>query len=222
MRVYVAHNGNPEKLRFIEKHQDRLGLMFTPVDYRCNYQLRYALDNGAFSYHVHEMPFNETAFFVALKKCSRPDFVVIPDKIMQGKKSLAYSIIWRDNLPDNFNWYLAVQDGMTAAMIPEALIKRIAGIFIGGSFEWKMDTAKDWIDFAHSKNLKCHVGRIGTIGRLMRIENLGADSVDSSNFARHKRNWNELLRYILGEYQSQSMVQWFEEDRSKLLVTKHD
>ena len=62
--------------------------------------------------------------------------------------------------------------------------------------EWKLKTAAKWVQFAHKNNLKCHIGRIGTIEKIKWAEKIKADSIDSSNFARHKYIWDELKNYL--------------------------
>ena len=200
MKVYVANNWNKEKLKVIQ-NSDRLGLTFTPIDYQRNYNGSHFLDNGAFGAYTHGRAFDDGAFLFILTKITNPDFAVIPDIVAAGKKSLEYSMRWRDFLSDSFKWYLAVQDGMTPNSIPEVLLRRIAGLFVGGSLPWKFETAAQWIDFAHAKKLYCHIGRIGDLEGIMQFERLGADSVDSSNFARHQKNWNQLMTWLYGKQQ---------------------
>lgn len=200
VRVYVANNGNHDKLKVI-KSDDRLGLMFTPFDYKKNWTHHHALDNGAFSAWTKGTCFQSGDFIHILKVIPNPEFAVIPDIVAGGKKSLKFSLDWVDFLPTTFKWYLAVQDGMTPQMIPQQLLEKITGIFVGGTMDWKMETSEAWIKFAHERKLKAHIGRIGTLERLMMCERLGADSVDSSNFAQHKSNWDELIQWLRGDHQ---------------------
>lgn len=194
MIIYVGENGNPAKHLVIIKHNDKLGLMLTPqTRVRRDYGGRYAIDNGAFFCWLHNIGFNANAFYNLMAKYPHPDFVVIPDILMAGERSLNFSMQWREKLPDNLNYYLAVQDGMIPEMIPESLVNRIKGIFVGGSKKWKFATTEAWTDYAHGRNLKVHVGRIGTLKNLLWAESLQVDSIDSVNFARNERNWNELM-----------------------------
>lgn len=198
MRVYIANNWNKEKLAVV-LNNERLGLTYTPFDYQRNKPYRYFLDNGAFGAWTHGRDFDEGAFLFILTRLTNPDFAVIPDIVAGGKKSLEYSIRWRTFLPDSFKWYLAVQDGMTPNSIPDFMLRRVAGLFVGGSMPWKLETMAQWIEFAHSKKLYCHVGRIGDLDKIKTCERAGADSVDSSNFARHKKNWRQLMDWLYGK-----------------------
>lgn len=74
---------------------------------------------------------------------------------------------------------------MTSAEVLE-YIDFFDGLFVGGTLEWKLQTAKTWVDVAHSRFMKCHIGRIGTFRRLVWARSIGADSIDSSTFVQAK------------------------------------
>ncbi len=67
---------------------------------------------------------------------------------------------------------------------------------------WKMDTMKDWVTYAHEYGLKCHVGRIGPIQRMMICELAGADSIDSTTWVQNKGG---IDRYV-GGYKAQRRI----------------
>jgi len=113
-----------------------------------------------------------------------PDFVVVPDIVAGGLTSLAFSAQWRDDVPDEFPAYLAVQDGMTASDVA-AELARYDGLFVGGSLDWKLATAGAWVQLAHAHGKRCHVGRVGTAARVRWARALGVDSIDSSLPLRH-------------------------------------
>lgn len=76
--------------------------------------------------------------------------------------------------------YLVVQDGQPEADVRLAVLRDdFAGIFVGGSLDWKRATAVRWVDLAHELGKPCHIGRVGTIQRTRWAKDLGADSVDS-------------------------------------------
>ena len=202
MKVYIARNGNKERMKAI-RNSDLLGLMFNIDDhthYKDPYEGIHAVDNGAFSAFISGVPWDSATFLNALSKYKTPDFIVIPDIVAGGKASLRHSRIWRQYLPDRFTWFLAVQDGLAPTMIPDDLLRKIGGIFVGGSMDWKLRTAEDWINFAHGRGLKAHVGRIGTLQGLLNMQRKQADSVDSSNYTQNKRNWRELMQWHSGEH----------------------
>jgi hypothetical protein len=147
------------------------------------------LDNGAFSYWKNNLPFDTKRFEDAIIKTEAskqmPDFVIVPDIVAGGYSSLDFSLGWLNKIPANYNCYLAVQDGMEMQVI-EGYLDLFDGIFVGGSLEWKLRTAYEWVKLVHDHGKPCHIGRVGTFRRLVWAKSIGADSVDSSTFAQAK------------------------------------
>ena len=198
MKIYIGGHGaiggkgsQVNKVRFNE----RLGFMFTPFDWIRHYDGNFALDNGAFSSYINGTPFDDESFLKIVDRIgSKADFIILPDRVAEGKRSLEYSEIWRKFLPDDCRYYLAVQNGMKAEMLKSQFLELIDGIFIGGTMEWKLRYGSYWSDFAHSTGLKCHAGRIGTLNGLMWADKNGLDSVDSSTLLNRNAH-----RRILGK-----------------------
>ena len=207
MIVYIGDsNTNGTKYRGMESVEYRF--MFTPFSYRRNYKGKYALDNGAFSAFANGRCFDDGAFLKAFFFMSQhADFVIVPDKVAAGKKSFDYSMTWRDFLPNRIRYYLAVQDGMTTAILGPDFDVKFSGIFVGGSMEWKQKTAEQWVEFAHARGKDCHIGRVGTYPLLMWAERIGADSVDSSNFAQNEKNRIELVQFSKGIQKSLEVIE---------------
>ena len=141
---------------------------------------RWAFDNGAFVDWRKDRPFDGKQFSADLAKLESlpaPDFCVLPDIVAGGLDSLALSLEWLKSHPRP-DWYLAVQDGMK----PEHVTcwAQIAGIFIGGSLPWKLETGQVWVAEAHAHGKRCHIGRVGTARRVAWARDIGADSIDSS------------------------------------------
>lgn len=149
--------------------------------------VQWALDNGAYGAWLNDEPFPEQEFLHAIDKIPDdhpPDFVVLPDKVGQGTRSLAFSLDWRDRLPDHLTYYLAVQNGMMwTHVLPH--IHRIDGLFVGGRIRWKLRTAPEWCRLAHQHELRCHIGRAGTLQRILWAQRIGADSIDSSSWPQN-------------------------------------
>ena len=168
----------------------------------------FAVDNGCFAAYHRSEKWNPAPFMNILSRCSKegrvPDFIVIPDKPLDSD-SLAFSRHWLPVLKamfPEFPKYLAVQDGMQPSDLME-MSEQIDGIFIGGSMSWKMDNMKEWVDYAHSKSIQCHVGRIGPIRRMMICELAGADSIDSTTWVQNRGG---IDRYV-GGYKAQTMIE---------------
>jgi hypothetical protein len=160
-----------------------------------------ALDNGAFQCWQRGFPFMPDVFRSALANAYRAglslDFIVAPDIVTGGKKSLDFSLRWAyGELETAQRLALAVQDGMTPKDVRHTRAPhRFSHIFVGGSNEWKWSTAEEWIGFAHELGMKCHIGRCGTLERLQLAAGWGADSVDSTNFVRNK-SWHVVEKFI--------------------------
>lgn len=142
---------------------------------------RWAFDNGAFADWRAGVAFDAEQFAADLDAIDRgehpaPDWVVLPDVVAGGLDSLALSMRWfaERSRPD---WYLAVQDGMTEADIPWGC--GIAGIFVGGTLDWKLATGAAWVAAAHRRGIQCHIGRVGTRRRVAWAKDIAADSIDS-------------------------------------------
>jgi hypothetical protein len=149
------------------------------------------LDNGAFACHSKGYPFQEDVFMTTMKKaykCNIPlDFIVVPDLLMRGKDSLEFSMGWiHGALKTANNLALVVQDGMLPKHLDEWDVpKQVTYIFIGGSVDWKWETADMWREYSHKRELKLHIGQVGTLKNLKVADRIGADSVDSTSYTRN-------------------------------------
>ena len=152
-------------------------------------RLPYAIDNGCYADAVAKPPraWNEAEFIEGIDWArdvgsQLPDFVVVPDIVAGGQRSYLFSRAWyltHAHRYPGFPWYFAVQDGMT----PETLDLSwgdFAGIFVGGSLDWKLKTAQRWCQWAHDRGLKLHIGRAATAQRIRWARRIGADSVDGN------------------------------------------
>ena len=198
MKVYTS-NADGEKLEKVK--QLDMGILIASSPNKLpskNYtQVVCALDNGAFSCWKKGYPFMEFFFLKALDACYRLSipltFIVTPDLVGQGLESLRFSEHWAsERLCGCPVLALAVQDGMEAAAVKKAIQdNHFSHIFVGGTLEWKWDTVVDWVNLAHSHNLKCHVGRVGSSEKLDYCRSIGVDSVDSSSFVRNN-SWDKI------------------------------
>ena len=205
MKIFVADSNNTQRQYC---RDNNIGILNSPSYFRLPpTDLDYILDNGAFIAWKNKEDWNETAFYNCLKRLQQdnvyPYFIVVPDLVTKGLESLEHSKKHLKKLPKAFKKYLPVQDGVTIDHISNDITNQIDGIFVGGSLDWKWKTAKDWIDYAHKNNLKCHIGRVGTKKDYMRAYILGADSVDGSAPTRNRN------LYIIPEF-----YEWVTEQQS--------
>jgi len=177
-------------------------VLVVPTGKDKNYGLDYAIDNGAWSAYQRGLPFDEKAFMRTLKWSAKqdikPDWIVVPDIVAGGIKSLEYSLGWIDRVSSYGPLLLAVQDGMTPEHI-ERYIGSELGIFLGGTTQWKLSTMMEWGELCHSKAKDgnrpwYHCGRVNTVRRISLCASSGADSFDGTSVARFPCNLGRLNR----------------------------
>lgn len=164
-----------------------------------------ALDNGAFADYAKGLnyPFDEHRFLQTLSKCIQLeiplDFIVCPDKVGMGLKSLEFSLRWAERL-EGGKLALVLQDGMTDEDLTEDILSKFEVLFVGGTLKWKWATAKAWAEFAHLKGKKLHIGRVGRLHLLKQCSEF-ADSVDSTSIVRNE-SW-----HIIEEFNNPKQLQ---------------
>lgn len=184
MRIYVADWGSSQR-RIDYCLENNIGLLISAARPQQPRGPDYIVDNGAFTSWIRGTEWDEGAFYTLLASLPHdPYFVVVPDIVAGGETSLYHSLNHADRI--DYPRYLAVQDGMSPAMIAQFL-DPFDGLFIGGSIPWKWRTAGMWATFAHQHGMKCHIGRCGCKAGYSAAEALGADSVDGSTPMRHDK-----------------------------------
>ena len=194
MRIYTG-NSNGKKLDQVKRLDMGVMIASTTSNYtdKVFREVPCALDNGAFQCWKRGYPFMEEYFLKTLDKCYTLgislDFIVCPDKVAGGLKSLDYSMKWATGrLATCGRLALVVQDGMKPTHLScKTYQDPFTHIFIGGMPEWKWATAPEWVQFAHQHNKKCHIGQCGTLQNLQYAKEVGADSVDGTNIARNDK-----------------------------------
>lgn len=77
---------------------------------------------------------------------------------------------------------IVLQDGATPETVPW---DELSAVFVGASTRWKLSrTAELLVRMARARGLWVHVGRVNTMGRLARVEAMGANSFDGGQFSR--------------------------------------
>ncbi len=142
----------------------------------------WGFDNGAYGAWVRGIAFPVDDFERRLARAHRmptlPLVAVTPDIVADGARSLEFSLEWRTQLPDEWPWYLAVQDGMKEEDVAEAL-PLFAGLILGGTTAFKR-TAGLWCDLAHAAGKRFHYARASLPRRLDHACRVGADSLDTA------------------------------------------
>jgi len=190
MIAYASRTGTKRNLDELRNHGWRL--MVTPACTRTE-GFPYALDNGAWSAYCQGGSFDEKAFLQAVEKLGdRSDFIVIPDIVAAGLKSLEFSLEWIERLEGGAELLLlAVQDGMKPEHV-EPFIGKRTGIFVGGTTDFKLDTLPLWAKLAHDNGTYIHVGRVNTMRRIRYCSGFGVHSFDGTSASMYSRNVSHL------------------------------
>lgn len=160
---------------------------------------RYALDNGAWTaFREYQEGKRATpapdlaAFAVAVDRMGAgADFIIVPDIVLGGARSLALSRAWLRRLRRRSELrsvplLLAVQNGMEPSDVERFLGPRV-GIFVGGDTDWKLATMAQWARLAHERGAICHVGRVNSAKRARLCDIAGVDSFDGSGPSRFEK-----------------------------------
>lgn len=153
----------------------------------------YAMDNGAWSAYQQGVSFDERAFGKAVDLLGAgADWIVLPDIVAGGQRSLDYSVAWMQRLRGlSTPLLLAVQDGMSINEVRDLLSPSV-GIFIGGTTSWKEETAQQWGALARRRNCYLHVGRVNSQRRIAICAAAGADSFDGTSVTRFAKSITRL------------------------------
>lgn len=100
-------------------------------------------------------------------------------------------------------WALAVQNGMTPANIPWDAPFDV--VFVGGSLEWKKETAASWVRAAHEHGKSCHIGRVGNKAMVRWAFDIEADSSDTAQCLWSEDNFR---RYRGALTQGRNQTRW--------------
>lgn len=152
--------------------------------------VRYALDNGAFvcwDRGEHWIKSGRAEKFVrmlrrATEKPVQPDFVILPDVVMEPHQTLRRSEQWaviiREEFGLDFPLFLSCQNGMNTTRILEAADRLgVDGLFVGGDDDFK----KRMVPLLAPEDYHIHVGRPGD---LVWAKHAGVDSVDTTSIAQ--------------------------------------
>lgn len=202
MQIYTGMCSGKKKLEKIDKYNLGFMISSTPNRLPCDEckGRRCALDNGAYSCWVKGYPFMESYFWRAMEKCYamsiKLDFIVIPDIVGGGVESFKFSLTWMDRLRGG-SLALVIQAGTPISLVESHMPLPITTIFIGGSHLWDWEDIAEWQKWSKAKELTFHIGRVGNLNDLHKAKQIGADSVDSTNFTRNEA-WETIERFDSG------------------------
>jgi hypothetical protein len=164
----------------------------------------WAFDNRAYSDFLKGKQFDEKAYARRLDKAQAlgtPYLAVLPDLVMQGARSLQFSAEWAERVQQGKwpmrVWYVAVQNRVTVQAVEDFLQSYdVGGVFVGGDDTFKQQTSRQWVELAHRHGRLCHIGRLGTPGKIRWGYGVGTDSFDSSFMLWTLERFYSTLRYI--------------------------
>ena len=154
---------------------------FSPIPAR-----GFALDNGAWSYHRTERPFDPEPFLEDVRAHGiYADFVVIPDRVMDPSETFRMADEWIPRLRDMgiSRLMFVTQPGMQVSDL-ERFCRDGIGIFVGGGdHDYRMPLIRPISELCESHGVLCHVGRVHSSMRVHACMARGAHSYDGSGMA---------------------------------------
>ena len=185
--AYASRTGTKRNLRVLRGAGWRILVSATGVHRTEGFP--YALDNGAWTAHQQERPFDSTAFRTVVAKLGADaDWVVAPDVVAGGLDSLALTRYWLPWCLERCQRVLiAVQDGIVPADV-EGLLSERVGIAIGGSTEWKEEQlgrriwSASWL----------HCLRVNSSRRIAMCTAAGVHSFDGTSVTRFAKTLPKL------------------------------
>jgi len=183
MQILFGDTRKKEFLQIMKRlHIGRMCITMKPQPYENE---KWGFDNGAFAYYLNGLKFNENEYLHRFEQAynldCKPYMAVLPDIVAGGEQSLDFSLEWLERLPNDWDWYLAVQDEMSIVSLENILPdNRIKGILLGGTNKFKGNLGLVFKKLSEQYNKKFHFGRAGTLRRIQFALELGCDSLDSS------------------------------------------
>lgn len=162
-------------------------ILVTPDNPHPPVGMQFAIDNGAWGAFKNSTPFDDSGFSRLIERYGAlADWVVVPDIVAGGMRSLEFSLSWLPRLRGLKKLLIPVQDGMEPPEVLDVLREWTnAGLFLGGSTEWKLETMFQWGTIACATRRHYHVGRVNTARRIRLAAESGADSIDGTSATRY-------------------------------------
>ena len=163
------------------------------------------MDNGAWSCFQKGIPFQDQKFIDCVEKYGhRADWIVVPDCVGDKDRTLEMIRSWAPKLA-KYRQLIAVQDGMRALDIARYLEKG-AGIFVGGTTDWKLAKLSYWAEIARSYGALIHCGRVNTMKRINLCIDNGYTSFDGSGVSRFAIHARKISSYL--DLQDRQLKLW--------------
>lgn len=215
LRLYVCHPTNRRSVAACYEHG--FGTLVSPLttiggkldDRSGRVQplpgLPYVIDNGAWACNEAGIDWQHGPLERLVERLAglpdRPGWLVLPDIVAGGERSLERSLTWLDG---HRGWLrdcgipsvaLAVQNGMTPERVGPLLTEHgIDVIFVGGDRRWKWSTVHEWAELGLDLGVRVHVGRVNGERRAKICRDIGCASIDGSSVTRYAKNAEKMAR----------------------------
>lgn len=193
---YASHTGTRRNIDALKAAN--WGVLLSPFGEWRDIGLRHCIDNPAWPvsamFERGQRPSPEPlpcdlALFSRLvdEKRHGADFIIVPDIVKGGRRSLGLSAQWlpilRAKAPE-IRLLIAVQDGFETGQLGRdalALIRQADGIFVGGGDPWKEQALPVWAQIRRETGCYLHVGRVNTARRIALCAAALANSFDGKS-----------------------------------------
>ena len=184
MTVMLGNHSSAQMHYWAGKYPGKVGWLVGPstaTQKRFRPWLPYACDNDAWGSYKDGRAWDEKAFWGMLDFIGdqglAPLWVAVPDVVANKEATLAN---WEEYAPRcreyGHDLAFVMQDGMTPDDVPSDADL----VFIGGTFRWKWNNLPAFCEALP----RVHVGRVNTLSKVRRAEELGVESVDGTGWFR--------------------------------------
>lgn len=204
MIVMLGNHSSPPVHYWAGKYPNKIGWLVGPsgmTKTKVREWLPWALDNDAFSAWENGDEWNESLYWKFLDWAKtqkhQPMWAAVPDVVADLSGTLRNWNKFNERVAE-YEWPLAfvVQDGMTPEHVPD----QAEVVFIGGTYKWKWNNAPKFAQVFD----RVHIGRVNTLQKLRRCDELGVESVDGTGwFRRPEAEFFEIEDYLRGKPESQ-------------------
>ena len=197
MMVMLANHSSAQIHYWAGKYPNRVGWLVGPstVSQKKYFPwLTYACDNDAWGSFSSGREWDVCAFWGMLEFIKNQDhnplWLAVPDVVADKDATLQN---WKKYAPRcrDYGHQLAfvAQDGMTPADIPTSADI----VFMGGTYSWKWRNLERFCEGFP----RVHVGRVNTLQKVRRAQELGAESCDGTGWFRRPLDEFRLLEVFL-------------------------
>jgi len=142
---------------------------------------------------MHLEPLRKVAY-----PATKPQWGIVPDVVGDSKATIEEFHRYKDifkaiGLPMAY----AVQNGA----VPKDVPKEASVIFVGGTRDWKWETAEMWC----KEFPRVHIGGVNSLQGFILAEKYGAESVDGSAMTKNHKQKMDLVSFLTKEYLNEGL-----------------